>query len=76
MHTFPLNRMRRRFGLKSLGLDLRQTYTHADHTVYANIPGLIDTAAGSVSEKCVGNDYRMFYQTDSDNHPLVDVCDD
>ncbi|HYE34696.1 glycosyltransferase [Methylocaldum sp.] len=42
-HTLPLNRVRKEFGLASLGLDLRRTYTEADHILYADMPGLIET---------------------------------
>jgi UDP:flavonoid glycosyltransferase YjiC (YdhE family) len=33
-HSVPLNRVRRKHGLATLGLDLRRVYTDADHTVY------------------------------------------
>lgn len=39
-HAVPLNRVRRRHGLASLGSDLRRTYTDADQTLYADIPQL------------------------------------
>ena len=39
-HAAPLNRVRRRHGLPSLGSDLRRTYTDADRTLYADIPQL------------------------------------
>lgn len=42
-HSFPLNRVRRGFGLPSLGLDLRRVYTHADYTLYADVPELVPT---------------------------------
>lgn len=42
-HTLPLNRIRRENRLSSIGLDLRQVYTHADYTIYADIPELIPT---------------------------------
>lgn len=42
-HTLPLNRVRREYGLSSLGHDLREIYTHADHTLYADILGLVPT---------------------------------
>lgn len=45
LHTRPLNRVRREHGLKDLGFDLRETYTHADLTLYADIPELIPTRA-------------------------------
>jgi UDP:flavonoid glycosyltransferase YjiC (YdhE family) len=43
VHAAPLNRLRKRHGLPSLGLDLRRTYTCADHTLYADIPELVPT---------------------------------
>lgn len=42
-HTLPLNRLRREYGLPSLGLDLRRIYTHADYTLYADVPELVPT---------------------------------
>jgi UDP:flavonoid glycosyltransferase YjiC (YdhE family) len=35
-HTVPLNQIRRRYGLKTLGGDLRRTYTDADRTAYTD----------------------------------------
>jgi UDP:flavonoid glycosyltransferase YjiC (YdhE family) len=40
LHTLPLNRVRRRHGLPSLGWDLRRIYTDGDRTLYADIPEL------------------------------------
>ena len=40
LHTLPLNRVRRRHGLPSLGWDLRRLYTEGDRTLYADIPEL------------------------------------
>lgn len=42
-HTLPLNRVRREFGLPSLGFDVRRVYTDADYVAYADIPELIPT---------------------------------
>ncbi|HOW76253.1 MAG TPA: glycosyltransferase [Candidatus Competibacteraceae bacterium] len=44
LHTLPLNRVRREYGLPSLGYDLRTIYTDADQTLYADIPDFIPTA--------------------------------
>jgi UDP:flavonoid glycosyltransferase YjiC (YdhE family) len=44
LHTLPLNRVRRDHGLPGLGLDLCRVYTEADHTLYADIPGMVPTA--------------------------------
>ncbi|NVM78956.1 UDP:flavonoid glycosyltransferase YjiC (YdhE family) [Duganella sp. SG902] len=38
LHSRPLNRVRRAYGLPSLGHDLRRVYTDADHVLYADIP--------------------------------------
>lgn len=37
-HSIPLNRVRRQFGLPSLGADLRKVYTDADYSMYADVP--------------------------------------
>ncbi|MDB5960849.1 MAG: glycosyl transferase family 1 [Massilia sp.] len=39
-HAVPLNRVRRKHGLPSLGSDLRRVYTDADYTLYADVPEL------------------------------------
>ncbi len=39
-HSIPLNRVRRQFGLPSLGTDLRKVYTDADYSMYADVPDL------------------------------------
>jgi len=44
-HAAPLNRVRRRHGLASLGSDLRRTYTDADRTLYADIAQLFPPQA-------------------------------
>ena len=43
LHATPLNRLRRRYGLPSLGHDLRQVYTWADYTLYADVPEAVPT---------------------------------
>src|SRR5699024_2082964 len=40
-HTLPLNKVRREYGLPRISLDLRQIYTYADYTLYADIPELV-----------------------------------
>ncbi len=42
LHCLPMHRLRRQYGLPSLGFDLRRVYTHADCTLYADIPELFD----------------------------------
>lgn len=43
LHCRPLNRVRREYGLPSLGNDLREVYSHADQTLYADIPEFVPT---------------------------------
>jgi UDP:flavonoid glycosyltransferase YjiC (YdhE family) len=45
LHTRPLNRVRRFYGLPSLGLDLRRIYTEADLTLYADVLEMFPTFA-------------------------------
>lgn len=40
LHTIPLNRVRRKHGLPSLGWNLNRVYTDADYTLYADVPQL------------------------------------
>lgn len=43
LHARPLNQLRRRYGLPSLGSDLRNVYTWSDCTLYADIPEVVPT---------------------------------
>lgn len=43
MHARPLNRVRRNFGLRPLGSDMRNAYTWGDYTLYADIPEVAPT---------------------------------
>ncbi len=43
MHTRPMNAVKKDFGLSPSGWDLRQVYTEADYTLYADIPGMVET---------------------------------
>lgn len=54
LHARPINRLRRRFGLPSLGPDLRAVYTDADWTLYCDPPGLIETAPLPGSHRFIG----------------------
>lgn len=40
LHCLPMHRLRRSYGMPSLGFDLRRVYTDGDYTVYADIPEL------------------------------------
>ncbi len=54
LHTRPLNKIRKEFGLPSLGLDLRRIYTDADHTLYADLAELIPTFDRPASHHYIG----------------------
>ena len=41
LHARPLNTVRHRYGLSTLGSDLRNAYSWGDYTLYADIPDLI-----------------------------------
>lgn len=40
LHTIPLNRVRKHYGLTGLGSSLHRVYTDADYVLYADFPGL------------------------------------
>lgn len=44
LHARPLNRVRRRYGLPPMGLDLRNVYTWGEYTLYADIPEVVPTS--------------------------------
>lgn len=41
LHARPLNQVRRKYGLLSLGPDLRNAYSWGDYTLYADLPELV-----------------------------------
>lgn len=43
LHTRPFNQVCRHFGLPKLSNDLREIYTHADLTLYADLPDMFET---------------------------------
>lgn len=49
----PLNRLRRQKGLEGFP-DLRHTYTHADYTLYADVPSLVPTFDLPVNHHYIG----------------------
>nr|AEQ20445.1 glycosyl transferase [uncultured bacterium CSL132] len=53
-HCGPLNRVRRSFGLPSLGNDLRRAYTDADQVLYADVPELFPDAELPAQHQFVG----------------------
>jgi len=55
LHARPLNTLRRRFGFASLPLDLRDAYTRADYTMYADVPELVPCANLPVTHRYIGH---------------------
>jgi len=43
LHTLPMNRLRKTWKQSLLGTDLRRVYTDADYTLYADVPGFVET---------------------------------
>jgi UDP:flavonoid glycosyltransferase YjiC (YdhE family) len=41
LHSLDFNRACKHFGLAPLSYDMREVYTHADYTLYADIPGIV-----------------------------------
>ena len=54
VHARPLNRLRRRYGLSSLGHDLRVSYTWGNHTLYADVPELVPTRRLPANHRHIG----------------------
>lgn len=54
LHALPLNRTRRKYGLASLSHDLRQVYTHADYTLYADIAEIVPTSPLPKNHRFIG----------------------
>lgn len=53
-HSLAMNRVRKRFGLAPLGLDLRRIYTDADYVCYSDIPELVPTASLPATHRFIG----------------------
>lgn len=54
LHARPLNRVRKKFGLPSLGRDLRRVYTDADFVVYTDLPELFPIQQAPASHRFIG----------------------
>jgi UDP:flavonoid glycosyltransferase YjiC (YdhE family) len=54
LHCRPLNQVRRKYGLASLGSDLRRIYTDADYVVYADVPALFTGVRLPVEHRMIG----------------------
>jgi len=45
LHTLPLNRVRKRHGMQSLGFSLNRVYTDSDYVCYMDVPSLVEMRA-------------------------------
>jgi UDP:flavonoid glycosyltransferase YjiC (YdhE family) len=54
LHTLPIERLRRKHGLPSLGFDLRRCYTDADLRLFANFAALFPDIAPSNTAGFIG----------------------
>lgn len=53
-HARPLNRVRKRHGLPSLGEDLRAVYSWGDHTLYTDLPDWVPQSALPANHRFIG----------------------
>ncbi len=54
LHAIPVNKVRRRYGLERLPLDIRWAIVEADATLYADIPEVIPTRSLPPSHRFIG----------------------
>jgi len=54
LHTLPLNNVRRKAGMPSLGFDLNRVYTDADYTLYADVPELFSVNGLPANHRFIG----------------------
>jgi UDP:flavonoid glycosyltransferase YjiC (YdhE family) len=54
LHCLPMRRLRRSYGMSSLGFDLRRVYTNGDYTLYADIPELYQMTNLPASHRFIG----------------------
>jgi len=55
LHAMPLNKVRRKAGLPSLGFDLNRVYTDADYTLYADVPELFQPVGMPANHRFIGS---------------------
>jgi UDP:flavonoid glycosyltransferase YjiC (YdhE family) len=70
LHARPLNQVRRRYGLPTLGRDLRTVYSWGDYTLYADVPELVPTRPLPPNHRHIG---PLLWST---NSPLPAWWDD
>lgn len=54
LHAIPMKRLHQRYGLPSLGYDLRRAYTEADLRLFANFPALFPEVQANGQAKFIG----------------------
>jgi len=54
LHCIPLNSVRRKYGLESLGYDLRKIYTDADEVLLADVPEYLPISAEARQHRYLG----------------------
>ncbi|KAA1250518.1 glycosyltransferase [Mycobacterium simiae] len=54
LYCLPLNRVRRKHGLPSLGWDLCSVFTDGDYSLYADVPELVPTASMPANHQFLG----------------------
>ena len=54
LHCIPLNSVRRKYGLKSLGYDVRAVYTDADEVLLADIPDYFPISSVAKHHRYIG----------------------
>ena len=54
LHTLPLNRVKRRYGLQPVGFDLRRVYTDAEYVAYPDSERLIPTYGRAPNHRYLG----------------------
>lgn len=54
LHALPLERLRSKFNLPSLGYDLRRCYTDADQRLFANFPALFPDVSAHKGAEFIG----------------------
>lgn len=54
LHCIPMNNVRRKYGLKSLGHDLRAVYTDADEVLLADVPDYFPISEEAVNHRYLG----------------------
>jgi UDP:flavonoid glycosyltransferase YjiC (YdhE family) len=50
-HSLPMHRLRKKYGMPSLGFDLRRVFSEGDLTLFADVPELVPTDDGGSSAR-------------------------